>query len=127
MIRQICILMIALIIVLAVCIVSQWYIKNSTREICESLRPVETAIANEDWVTAQKSFNAAKTIWEKTSRVWRVLIDHEDMRDIEISFVDMEAVLRQQNRIQAEKEFDNLFFYISHVIENEKLDLQNLF
>jgi len=127
MIRQISVLMIALIIILALCIISQWYIKTSTKEICETLQPIEIAIANEDWESAKNSFEAGKTVWEKTLRIWKVLIDHEDMRDIEISFVDMGVAIKQKDQAQAQKEYDNLVFYVNHVIENEKLDLKNLF
>lgn len=127
MIKEIAILMLALIFILTVCILAQWYIANSTKDICASLRPIDAALINEDWETARISYDEAREKWEKTETKWKLLINHEDMKDIKIGFVDMNVLIKQQNQAEAKKELDNLLFYLNHVPENETFNIGNLF
>lgn len=127
MIKEISILMLALIFILTVCILAQWYITNSTRQIYTSLLPIDAALINEDWETARISYDEAKEKWETTEPKWKLLINHEELRDIEIAFVDMNVLIKQQNQDEAKKELDNLLFYLNHVPENETFNIGNLF
>lgn len=65
-------------------------------------------------------------LWEKAKRVWSALIDQDNLRDIEIAFVDLETAIRQQNPAEAEKELTQLKFYLLHVAESEKIYIENV-
>lgn len=127
MIKEFCLIGILLILVLAICILSQWYIVNSADDIRAALAPVAQAIDDEDWEKADAGFAIAKNKWEKTQKIWKIIINHEDMKDVELSFVDMEAILKQEHRDPAKKELETLMFFINHVPENDKLNLGNFF
>lgn len=127
MTKVVCILMAALILVLALCIFSQWYLVSTTDEICAELQPIERAAAVGDWEQGRERFRAAERKWEKVSKLWRMIVDHESMRDIEHGFVDMRVMLEQQNAEQTTKELATLIYFLRHVPENEKADLQNIF
>lgn len=127
MTKVVCLLMVALILVLALCIFSQWYLVSTTDEICAELRPIDQAVAAGDWQQCRERFETAERKWEKVAKLWRVIVDHESMRDIELGFVDMRVMLEQQNTEQAAKELATLIYFLRHVPENEKADLQNIF
>lgn len=45
---------------------------------------------------------------------------------MEVSLVDMEIILEQEDSAKAQKELQDLLFYLNHVKENEKLYLENI-
>ena len=126
MIKEIVVLILVLTLLLAICIFSQLYIIKSSETIRLTLAPIGNAIANDDWQKAQNSYDKASQQWETTKGKWKLLINHDDMRDIEISFVDMGVLLEQKNRDQAQKEFATLLFYLNHVPENERVSISNI-
>lgn len=117
---------ILLIIILAICILSQWYITSSAADIHASLMPCTKAIEQEDWLQAESSFAEAKTKWQQTQKLWRILINHQDMKDVEMSFVDMEAILQQNDQAKAAQELETLLFFIKHIPENERVNIGNI-
>jgi hypothetical protein len=127
MIKVVCFLMATLIIVLALCIFSQRYLVSTTDAICAELTPLNQGISNGDWEACRRSFQIAEKQWEKSAKIWRVIVDHNSMRDIELSFADMQVMLKQEDPDPAEKELSTLIYYLRHVPENEKVDLQNIF
>ncbi len=127
MAKDICIIILILIFIIAICVFAQWFILYHTDQMLASVEPMEDAINNGDWEKARSYFQEAKEEWEKSQKIWKAISDHEDMRDVEISLVDMEIILEQANDItEAQKELQNLLFYLRHVKENEKLYLENI-
>lgn len=102
------------------------YINTSAAKIAANFPGVAAAIEREDWQEARLLFNASRERWEQVSKIWPMLINHDDMRDVEISFVDMEVLLKQENRERAAREVANLQYYLKHVPNNEQFSLQNI-
>lgn len=126
MIKEIIWLSVVFLVILALCVLSEVFIINETENICLALAPMETALAEEDWDSAGACLSAAKTQWDKAEKIWRIVLNHDDMRDIEIGFVDMEDIISRNDRENAPKELADLLFYLRHVPESEKVDMGNL-
>ena len=120
-------LSIAFILILAICILGQWCIADRTEAISSRLNPLQAAIDSENWQAAQENYDLAREEWQSTAKIWKVLINHDDMRDIEISFVDLHSLLQQKDKDKARQELESLFFYLNHVSENERLNIGNIF
>lgn len=118
-------LVLAAIIILSVLTIS--YLGNTTRKIDQILPHLEESISAENWPEAQLQYTAAKQIWDRANKILPTFINHDDMRDVQVAFVDLETAIQQQDKIEAGRELAALNFYIDHVLENEQLNLQNLF
>ena len=60
---------------------------------------------------AKEHFQTAKEEW-KITKIWKAISDHQDMRDVEVSLVDMEIILEQEDSAKAQKELQDLLFYL---------------
>jgi len=120
------IIALVLLLLLAGCIVTVRYIVNSAHHIIGLVEGLDDAIDAERWEEAQDIFSAAQKEWQRVEKRWKVLINHEDMRDIQLGFVHLSVVLDQQDRKEAAKELHTLRYYLSHVPDNERVELGNV-
>ena len=86
------------------------YIIHHTDQMLAAIEPMEAAINDGDWEKAKEHFQTAKEEWEKSQKIWKAISDHQDMRDVEISLVDMEIILEQEDSAKAQKELQDLLF-----------------
>lgn len=121
----ICILLL-LALLWAGCLFAVSYIQSTATAIADHFDSLEAAIDQEDWERAEKIFSHCEAEWEHVSLRWKAIINHDDLRDIEISFVEMEAVLEQQELIKAQQEMATLRYYMLHVPANERVRLNNV-
>ena len=126
MAKDICIIILILIFIIIICVFAQWFIIHHTDQMLAAIEPMEAAINDGDWDKAKEHFQTAKEEWEKSQKIWKAISDHQDMRDVEVSLVDMEIILEQEDSAKAQKELQDLLFYLNHVKENEKLYLENI-
>ncbi|MBQ6808669.1 MAG: DUF4363 family protein [Firmicutes bacterium] len=108
------------------CLLAVEYIQISAERIELHFDGLEEAIDAEDWERALEIFSHCEREWERVSSRWKAMINHEDMRDIEISFVDLRAVLEQQELNRAQQEMATLRYYMRHVPDNERVRLTNV-
>lgn len=120
------IILILILALAALAVFSYSYIINTAREIAVNFPGIAASIEQEDWRQARSLFNESKERWREVSKIWPMLINHDDMRDVEISFVDMEVLLTQENRERAAREVANLQYYLQHVPNNEQFTVQNI-
>ena len=123
---DICIIIILIILLASLAVFSATYITRSASEVAENFQAIATAIEREDWPQARVLFNESRQRWQQVSKIWPMLINHDDMRDVEISFVDMMVLLQQENRERAAREMANLRYYLDHVPDNESFTWQNI-
>ena len=104
-----------------------WYIEDSAQNIITDLNRLNTNISAKNWQQAELLFQQAEASWQQIQPIWQVMIDHEDMRDIEIAFVDLSVALEQKDVTEAQRELAELKFFIKHVPETERIVAQNVF
>ncbi len=114
------------IVILVFCASSYRYISLSSQNLSQQLPIINQAIKAEEWSTAASLFATCTADWQNISRIWLTLIDHQDMRDIEISFTDMQVLIDLQNKERALREMANLAYYIEQINNGEQLSLQNI-
>lgn len=115
-----------LVLLFVGCWLAVGYIQYSADQIVAHFDELSAAIDGEDWAQARQLFSHCQAEWEQISSRWKAIINHEDLRDIEISFVDMGIVLEQENLEEAQEEMATLRYYMLHVPDNEKLRLNNI-
>ncbi len=113
-------------VILVFCAGSYRYINLSAEQLNRQLPLINQAIEDENWPQAGRLFATCNADWQDISQIWFTLIDHQDMRDIEISFTDMQALINLQNKERALREMANLSYYINQINDGEQLSLQNI-
>ncbi|MEG1997225.1 MAG: DUF4363 family protein, partial [Clostridiales bacterium] len=108
------------------CLLTLNYIISSAAAICADFPSLAQTIAAENWAQATQFYRQAHRKWQTAAKIWPLLIDHSDMQDIEIAFIDLQVMLHTQNREQALKEIAGLYYYLNHVPQNQRLSLQNI-
>ena len=83
-------------------------------------------LRQEDWATAETTLQACDATWQQAAPIWRILIDHQDMQDLELAFIDLHTAIRQQDAQEVERELAALRFYLAHVPDSERVDWGNL-
>ena len=121
----VCILVL-LCLLFAGCLLAVSYIQTTANAIAAHFDTLETAIDQEDWEQALELFSHCEAEWERVSLRWKAISNHDDLRDIEISFVEMKAVLEQRELIKAQQEMATLRYYMLHVPANERVRLNNV-
>ena len=115
-----------ILLLFALCLLGVQYIQNSAEGIAAHFDDLEAAIDREDWQQALAVFDYCEAEWEHVSQRWKAIINHDDMRDIEISFVDLRTVLEQEELTDAQQEMSTLRYYMLHVPDNERVRLTNV-
>ena len=109
-----------------IAIYGEYTISNDCRNVSQPLLQMEAALIAEDWEKAEQLFAEAQQLWQKPQLIWPLLIDHEDSRDIEISFVDLETALQLRQSNIARQELASLIYHIDHVHRQEQISWQNV-
>ena len=121
------VLVLFLLFLLAVgCFLSILYIQTSADQLMEDLNQLEALISTQEWQSALLLLTEFQEKWGKISHRWQILIDHDDIRDIEIGLTDLETALLQQDVKEAQKEVRGLRYFVSHVPKNEKIAISNI-
>ena len=102
------------------------YVQRSAAEVATNFPALEAAIRAEQWPEARRLFAETEQVWQRVRRVWTTIINEDEMRDVEISFIDMNVLLEQENGERALREFANLRFYLQSIPEREIVNWQNL-
>ncbi|MDO4733517.1 MAG: DUF4363 family protein [Bacillota bacterium] len=108
------------------CLLAVDYIQQGAARLSGHFDALEASIRGEDWEQAFCVFAHCVEEWAGLSSRWKSMINHEDMRDIEIGFVELRSMLELQEAEQALEEMATLRYYMRHVPENEALRLSNV-
>jgi len=125
--KSILLLCLILLVILAVLLLSVWFITHSANRVTADYPRLKACIDNDDWAEADRIYTESIAMWNKVKRIWSTLIDQDNMRDIEIAFVDLQTAIDRQNTEEAQKELAQLEFYLKHIAESETLHIENIF
>lgn len=124
--KTLIIITLALLLLLIACVVAVDYIEVSAKEIIAMVNSLDDAIDAGRWEEAKTLFRTVYDKWQTVEKRWKIIINHDDMRDIQLGFVDLAVTIAQQDQKEANKELSTLRYYLSHVPENERVDLGNV-
>ncbi len=124
--KTLLVIALVLLILLAGCVISVRYIVNSAQGIISLVDEVADAIDAERWPEAGQAFVRAQAAWTEVEKHWKIIINHDDMRDIQLGFVHLSVALAHQDQWQAIKELRTLRYYLNHVPESERVEIGNV-
>ena len=115
-----------LVLLLGAALGGYFYLAHGCAALAAEVSGVNQALQRQDWGRAGDLLDRATARWEGVHGYWSVLVDHEIMRDIEIGFVDLAVAVEKQDLFEACKEAEQLVFYVEHVAESERPEVENL-
>ena len=124
--KTILVIGLTLLLLLVGCIITVNYIENSARNIMGMVNSLDDAIDGQRWDEASQIYSRAYNTWQQVEKHWKIIINHDDMRDIQLGFVHLSVVLSQQDQKEAVKELASLRYYLSHVPDSERIELGNV-
>ena len=121
-------LVVALLLVLLLlgCLSIVDYIERSAEGLAAQLTDLARAIDRQQWERARSIFEACRDQWTPVARRWKMFVNHADMRDIEIGFIEMQTALDRRDQAKAQLEAATLHYYMLHIPEEESIRLTNI-
>ena len=114
------------LLILGACVCSQIFIDKSSAAIGAALTPLDGAAQRGDWPETRAVYDRAKAGWEKAEKLWKMILDHEEIRDIEAGFVELGKTIELEDGEQTGQKLAALLFYLHRVPENRELSPENI-
>ena len=124
--RGIILVAVCLLALLAATLVGVWFICRAAEETAAYIPGLAAAIRSEDWERALLLYERCEARFRAAQRWWKMMINHDDMRDVEAAFVDLRVALENKNSFEAQKELADLKFFLEHVPDTERVNLGNV-
>jgi hypothetical protein len=115
-----------LIILLLGSFMSYNYIQGSTHNFGSQITSIEQSISNQKWDAAQQKLDETQLQWEKSKNWWTVLLDHNEIDTIDISFKRLDKYIVTQDLPLSLGELSTLELLFDHISDSEKLNLENI-
>lgn len=114
------------VLLLALCLLSVWYMVYSVDQLLDQLPRLLVLIQRGQWDEAEIAYQKLSATFEKIRLRWEALINHDDMRDIEVALVGLGSAIALQDHDEAVMELEEVEFFLNHIAETERIDLGNV-
>jgi hypothetical protein len=119
-----------LVLLLAVIIGTSVYASknftSSSKRLENSAVQIEASVNGEDWANANAKLTNIKEDWQKVSKSWAMLLDHNELDNIETALTKMSAYIRTKDKSSALAETAAFKQYVKHIPEKEIFNFKNL-
>ncbi|WP_407306805.1 DUF4363 family protein [Desulfosporosinus sp. SB140] len=115
-----------LVLLLGGSFASYHYIQGTTQTLGSQLDTLEQSISSQQWDAAEKELDTAQQHWDNNKNWWTVLLDHQEVDRIDLSFKRLDKYLVTQNLPLSLGELSDLELLIHHISDSEKLTIENI-
>ena len=119
-------LAITAILLLGACIGSYCYLKISANSVLDTISQIETDVLADDWQQAGEEYHNARHIWNSHKNFWQCFLIHQEIDDIERSFMQLQGFLETQDTAQSLSSLYELSYSIDHVPDTERISFYNI-
>ncbi|MBZ4687534.1 MAG: hypothetical protein PWQ96_913 [Clostridia bacterium] len=114
------------VLIVAFGIFTSNFLTETTKDITSNFDNVYTAINNENWKLAQQQIAHSEKLWNKHKKWWTVFIDHQEIDNIDMSFVRIGEYIKYHNKALSSGELVVLKQSFEHIPEKEVVNLKNI-
>ena len=125
MFRTVCAVVIFTVTVF-LCILSLFFLKNTTSEITKNLDSALEFLAEEKTEFASREINTANDKWEKSEKILKWFIDHSHLEEINVSFAELKSNLASNEFSQSLAICKSILVRIKGLEETEEPYLENI-
>lgn len=98
--------------------------------ICDTLdkkySTLEKYVENENWDKAGSYSESVSKKWKNYSHTMSIFVHHQEIDDINIEMSKMEQYIKNKNKEESLASISALKFLVSHIINLEKINTENL-
>lgn len=118
--------------ILLVILFGTWYtqflLQKQSDKMVQTLSEISSQIQqNENHAQVVGKANQLYQDWKKTSDVWSIVIDHQELDAIEKSILLVKTSAETQDDIRCKEAIEESSFLIGHIPDKEKLNWKNIF
>lgn len=112
-------------------VVSGWLslsaLDSESERMDHQLKELKSEIENQDWTAAEDKLEEFHSKWDKTSKLWSMLIDHYEIDNIELVLSQLASFVKTKDRSEALSQLSSLRTFVKHIPEKEAFRLKNIF
>lgn len=120
-------LLLVTVLVLALCFWTSFYVRGVSSDLQQGLAGMETLISDGNWNEAGRQLAADYAVWQDKRGVWQGLMNHQDVVNIDLAFVSLQAYLEQQKPEDTLNQLAVVRYYLELMSDNERLNWHNFF
>lgn len=118
--------------ILLVILFGTWYtqflLQKQSDKMVQTLSEISSQIQqNENHDQVVGKANQLYQDWKKTSDVWSIVIDHQELDAIEKSILLVKTSAETKDDTRCKEAIEESSFLISHIPDKEKLNWKNIF
>lgn len=125
--RQIWILVVSIVIVVFCGIWEINYFKSSAQFGLADLEYSKNALENNNFKLAKENIESLEETWNNMKVLWNIFMEHHEIDNIEHAMVEYKAYVNLENKEEALKNSEIIKKYFLHVVEREKVSIENIF
>ncbi|NLJ72780.1 MAG: DUF4363 family protein [Syntrophomonadaceae bacterium] len=123
-------LLLPILIVLALIIGGGFWMNsslaNSTDNLTAQIEIINKKVKNNDFASAISEVEELERKWEKESKWWPILLDHQAIDNIEFSLSKIKEYVTQHSKPLALGQLSELKLMLKHIPEKEELTIKNI-
>ena len=125
--KTLTIAIVGFIVIISIALVVQNYLEKSAESLLKDVNALKLLVlADKDELTAKVREPLVEE-WEKTKKIWSVLIDHAELDAIEEIIKRIEILLSSsEEKAELLAELNRLDFFLHHIPEKESFALENI-
>jgi len=105
----------------------QKYLENSSESLLKDVDALKFLISVNKNELTNKVKEPLLEEWEKTKKIWSVLIDHSELDSIEEIIKRIEILLSNtEEETELLAELNRLEFYLEHIPQKERFEIENI-
>ena len=124
--KQVCILLTALLLIIGLHIFQNEYLKRTSRYLFTDLKSIELALRREDFEEANKQVEYLNKTWKVLQEYWDSFGEHDSVEEITESISTLENYIKLEEKTEAIIEANNVKSNIYFVLEGEKVIIGNV-
>lgn len=124
--KQLIIIIIAVILFIITSVYANYYLVSSAQDISNHINNIESYSKRQDWISISNELKASQEKWNKTKGIWSILIEHEEIDKIEMSIARLDKYIETRDTRELLAESSNLRLLIQHIPETYFLNYKNV-
>jgi len=100
---------------------------ESSRRLTGYIEEIEKKTENGEWEQALDTVEKVREDWEKTQKIWCMLIDHTEIDNVNSSMSKLARLIEYREKALALSEVSTLKEYVDHIPDRLALNIENIF
>ena len=125
--REVIIILIIVVSVIALGVCEQKYIDNNTNELISNLNEIKKQVKEQKHEAAIKKTNELSEKWDKIEGKLSILVDHEHIDNVGESIGALKTGLEADEKEGITKEIDKTIFLLNDIQDINRLKWKNVF